>query len=487
MSKRFAEVSDADVELLMKEKYAKTTRYNHHYADNIFVQFCLLKDFTYDGDKLKLAIILKEFFASLRKKDGDEFRLSGFLTVYHSLCRILKERHDIDVKEESEFKCVQEMIACIKTKLKKSGNGFIQHTIPVSNEDLKKIGEMDCSSPKLLQLKVWFLIQLHLAKRGMENCHEMEKDDLYEEEDSSGRKYMKLRDRLTKNHRGDSSQQSYGGIIMSSNDEKCPVKIISLYKGKLCHENKYFWQKPKSQFSNNSASFCNQKVGINKISCFMKNICNVLNLSKTYSNHSVRSTSISLLGQYFEDTDVATVSGHKSLESLKVYKETSTVKKQAMSKSLHMALNGDAPTSSNNLHALSYEKSVDLNHTHNQCCLSIGAHQSSSSNNYITSASVDCVDLDNVDLNNDCVDNFLTNFTGDLANEEQYFGNDFDKHLQHSKTDVNRKIPGFMENADAFQCEKSTTYKNKVMKISDKAFVISGSNTVINFNINVSK
>ncbi len=57
---------------------------------------------------------------------------------------------------------------------------------------------MSCETSKLLRLKVWFSVQLHFAKRAMENSHDMVKEDIIMQQDSHGRKFIKLSDKLTK-------------------------------------------------------------------------------------------------------------------------------------------------------------------------------------------------------------------------------------------------------------------------------------------------
>jgi hypothetical protein len=70
----------------------------------------------------------------------------------------------------------------------------------------------------------------------------------------------------------------------------------------------------------------------------MPDIASILKLSKRYTNHSLRATAITILGTSFEDTDVQTVSGHKSTSCLAIYKRTSLSKKQKMSQTLQNSM-----------------------------------------------------------------------------------------------------------------------------------------------------
>ncbi len=83
----------------------------------------------------------------------------------------------------------------------------------------------------------------------------------------------------------------------------------------------------------------------------MSDISSLLPLSLRYTNHSLRATAITVLGEKFQDTDVSTVSGHKSISNLVIYKTTSLEKKKEMSAHLHRAIlsnvvDNNIPTSS---------------------------------------------------------------------------------------------------------------------------------------------
>ena len=81
-------------------------------------------------------------------------------------------------------------------------------------------------------------------------------------------------------------------------------------------------------------------VGKNKLATFMTNICKQAGLSKTYSNHSIRATSITVLDTNdFSSRDIMSVSGHRSESSLKSYTgKVGTKRKQDMSRALSTAL-----------------------------------------------------------------------------------------------------------------------------------------------------
>ena len=72
----------------------------------------------------------------------------------------------------------------------------------------------------------------------------------------------------------------------------------------------------------------------------MRDISRLMNLSRPYTNHCLRATSLTVLGDKFEDTDVCTVSSHKSVSNLAIFKRTSLEKKWEMAECLMSKLDG---------------------------------------------------------------------------------------------------------------------------------------------------
>jgi hypothetical protein len=125
----------------------------------------------------------------------------------------------------------------------------------------------------------------------------------------------------------------------------------------------------------------------------MMTLSKVAGLSKEYKNHSPRATCITILGTQYQDTDIATHSGHKSLSAMSLYKRTSDDKKKSMSDTLSSSLvntveiiNSDSPdqnrnesSSSNCFLIQSSEKECQKN-KHNNCCISFGSNETFSPN-----------------------------------------------------------------------------------------------------------
>lgn len=90
--------------------------------------------------------------------------------------------------------------------------------------------------------------------------------------------------------------------------------------------------------------FCNVPVGEKKLRSFLSSLSKAINLSKVYTNHSIRATGASILSKcMYGPSQVMSVTGHKSVQCLGVYQQVSDAEKIQMGESISENL---APTSS---------------------------------------------------------------------------------------------------------------------------------------------
>lgn len=77
------------------------------------------------------------------------------------------------------------------------------------------------------------------------------------------------------------------------------------------------WQRPTEGFLESDAVwFCNVPVGEKKLRSFLSSLTKATNLSKVYTNHSVRATGASILSKcMYGPSQEMSVTGHKSVQS----------------------------------------------------------------------------------------------------------------------------------------------------------------------------
>ena len=134
------------------------------------------------------------------------------------------------------------------------------------------------------------------------------------------------KDKLTKNHRGESRDysRSQSGRMYETHRKDCPVDSYCKYVSHLNPMCEAFWQRPKSQVSDEEEVWYNNMpelpVGKNTLGTKMQTISREAQTSKVYTNHCLRATTIQTLdSEGFAARHIMSVSGHKSETSIKHY------------------------------------------------------------------------------------------------------------------------------------------------------------------------
>lgn len=170
-----------------------------------------------------------------------------------------------------------------------------------------------------------FNIRFYFCHRGGENLESFMKDTFSLQHDTkTGMAYVKkVRDEMTKNQRQHDTEMVTGFmpqlLIENGHPHKmCPVRSYENYIGVLNPANNYLWQHPKKKATPSSTVwYDNQNLGHNPIDTFMAKLSKKCNLSQRYTNHCIRVTGVTTLQRgKFNEKQVMSVTGHKSMESL---------------------------------------------------------------------------------------------------------------------------------------------------------------------------
>lgn len=136
-----------------------------------------------------------------------------------------------------------------------------------------------------------------MSKRG-ENIQELTIDHFSIFEDQTGKYIKQVRDELLKNHRQNDTGSIEGGRMYASNTKNCPVASFEKYISLLNPDCQYLFQRPKRNVSEKMVFwYDNVAVGVNTIEQMIRKISTIGNLSKIYTNHSIRATCFTILDQ----------------------------------------------------------------------------------------------------------------------------------------------------------------------------------------------
>ena len=338
---RFATVSKNELEKLLADKDAENTKKATKLAVNIFTTYLKEKKIKEPDDKESLAAVLKLFYIEARKEDGTAYSKSTLNSFRFGLNRHYLSTHDINIINDPAFNETNKVFGAKCVELKRQGLAKVEHKQPICQEDLQKLyecGIFDISNPVTLQNKIFFEVMLYFCRRGRQNLPQLKKTDFSVMTDGKGNKYVrKITDELTKNRR-ENDDGLDRGIMLENSGPHCPVTSFELYIKHLNPLNEYLFQRPKTKgiFDySQDVWYDNMVVGERSLGEKMKKISKDANLSKTYMNHSIRATAVTILDRSgFEARHIMAVSGHKNESSIRSYCKTDMSTKKEMSASL---------------------------------------------------------------------------------------------------------------------------------------------------------
>ena len=131
-------------------------------------------------------------------------------------------------------------------------------------------------------------------------------------------------DEATKNHPGGmkdvASNEKYARMYETDHPND-GYKALSLYMSKMNPNCKALFQYPKRNWSPfDDVWYENRPLGVNKLDGMMKEISKEANLSRIYTNHSVRATAITVMSNAgIPNRHIMAISGHRNEQSLAHY------------------------------------------------------------------------------------------------------------------------------------------------------------------------
>ena len=184
--------------------------------------------------------------------------------------------------------------------LKHQGKENVKHKPAIEDEDLKKLKTSQAialTSPYLASKCVVSCCPVLLSE-GREGQRELKRSSFKFEADASGRKFVTMaHNEATKNHPGglsDVSSHEKLARMYETPEENDGYKAMKIYLAKLNTKCDAFFQYLKKHWKcDDEVWYDARPIGVNKLDS-MKDISRAAELSKAYTNHSVRATAIAL-------------------------------------------------------------------------------------------------------------------------------------------------------------------------------------------------
>ena len=205
----------------------------------------------------------------------------------------------------------------IKTH-RKNGQDKAKHHPHVTEADLKLLRESTALSPDNplgLVSKVWFDLQLCLARRGREGTREQTASSFSIKVDEAGEEYVSLSfNPETKNHKQPNNQNKEnlrGAMYAEPGNPRCPVLCFKKYLARCPPGVTAFYLHPLKD-PQPHLWYSKQPMGKNYLGEMLPRLSKATGLATRYTNHSLRSTAVRRLTEAeLESRQIMSVTGHR--------------------------------------------------------------------------------------------------------------------------------------------------------------------------------
>ncbi|XP_072033159.1 uncharacterized protein KIAA1958-like [Amphiura filiformis] len=303
---RFKILTEEDLLKIESDREEKTTKRATKWGVKVFKDWCQSKELSTDFELLPidaLAELLREFYGAVRQKNGNMYALPTYRGLRSALQRHLNSapfNRNINIQSNPQFNAANHVYMGVIKRLKRLGLDVSEPHPAISNGDLQKMlssKKLSKEDPRSLQRLVWFYLEFHFCRRGSEGLRELRKDSFIAREDDTGARYYTMAyNEATKNHPG--GEESIGGKtkmkrMYETKTDTCPVAALDLYLSKLSPESDCLFQRPRDKFkASDDVWYTKQAVGVNTLGSMLREISKEAGLSRIYTNHSVRATTI---------------------------------------------------------------------------------------------------------------------------------------------------------------------------------------------------
>ena len=259
----------------------------------------------------------------------------------------------ISIVSDADFKPANLVFTGRLKQNRADGNDVTKHKDAIEPGDIVQMyasGTLSNESPKALQYKVFFEISLHFARRAKEGLRELNKNSFEIKTDHTGIRFATIayNEKSKKDH-GDKKEftEKEQRLYEQPDDPRCPLKSLELYLDKLHPNSNAFFQQARPG-QQDEIWYNGRPVGTNTLAKFMPQISSQAKLSRIYTNHCIRATSITCLSASGVDaTDIIGLTGHKTSQSLIPYqRKVGDEKRRNMSKVLSSYGKPDTPVTS---------------------------------------------------------------------------------------------------------------------------------------------
>ena len=291
----------------------------------------------------QLAEILRKFYGTVLTKTRQEYSKSGMINLHSGINRHLHSppfKRSSDLMNDRVFTQANLIFSGCLRDNKERGLDTASPRTAIEQEDVQKLFNdyfplaiADTLNTEILLHKVFFDIMYYTGHRGKEGLRSLTKSSFIVKESANGKEFIEITfNEKTKKNQGDSMSAAANAlhndhhvITAIENSPLCPVESYKRYVHLLNPNITAFFQYPNKA----KTGFTREPIGKNMLGNFMKEISTAAKLSKQYTNHQIRKTTATGMHRSgFTLEQIANVTKHKNLDSLKHYVSAPTLKEK---------------------------------------------------------------------------------------------------------------------------------------------------------------
>ncbi len=259
----------------------------------------------------RLSSLLREFFASVRTKQGKPYSKSAMVSLRSGLNRHLQlppYNRNINIMRDSMFSTANQVFTGQVKKNREEGAKPEPYN-PITPADLDQIYDHyflpNIENPDTLQHKVFFDLMRYMKKLGQGRgvLRDLRKDSFCVGQLADGTEFVRT---LTDSSASevDQSEEAYDPdyCMLAQGGPRCPVASFKKYISMLHPACEWFFQRPNTQYSTiffnkdtNSecyVPYLSSAIGKNILSQLMKEISKRAGLQTIYKNGSIKKTAL---------------------------------------------------------------------------------------------------------------------------------------------------------------------------------------------------
>ena len=280
-----------------------------------------------------LSGILKRFYGEVRGMQGSDLSPSTLVGIRAGLQRHMSDlRSDgMDITKDPAFSPANKVFKAKCRLYSLKGGPKVQHKEQIAARDLEKIneylgGQTITKDPRQLQQAVWFIIAFNMGCRGREIYRQLKKQSFGFHTDDMGQEYCELQQSVVeKNHTGGAHAEEQYDLNTRIYDTqvggRSALSLLRLYISKLHPDCEWMFQQSRPRPGQDDLTWYKKEpLGVNTLGDMMPRISASAGLSRRYTNHCVRSTTVGVLFHAGVQTQsIMARTGHRSVESLQHY------------------------------------------------------------------------------------------------------------------------------------------------------------------------